>query len=138
MEKVHSRAGSKTHINVFEKDLEAGQSTPLAVADQDNPFRSKVSVDCNKECKMWPSRQTLMQTHLAEKQRRRDGRCCGGFGQVQDYFHSRFDKRQRLWIKILIAVFIVGVAIALGVGISKAVGSGVWSSNGGTQPIGGN
>lgn len=39
-------------------------------------------------------------------------------------------------MKVLLAVVVVGAATALGVGISKAVGAGVWKSDTSTAPIG--
>jgi len=38
------------------------------------------------------------------------------------------DKRTKTWIKVLIALIVVGTAVGVGVGVSKAVGGGVWKS----------
>lgn len=38
------------------------------------------------------------------------------------------DKKKALWIKVLIAFVVVGAAIGVGVGISRAVGGGVWKN----------
>ena len=40
----------------------------------------------------------------------------------------RLTRRQRIWVKILIALIIVGAAVGIGVGVSRAVGSGVWKN----------
>lgn len=103
--------------------MEAGVSTPLA---DDNPFTSKVSVDYNKECAMWPSKQTLMQKQKAEKKRKRDMKHCGGCGPVVEFW-SRFTARQKLIIKIVMALLIVGGMIGIGVGISIAVNGTVYA-----------
>jgi len=134
-ERVESRNASKSHLAVDEKDLESGHATPLTGADEENPFTSKISVDINKECKMWPSKQTLMQQKTAEKRKRRDTRGFLACGPVRDWC-SRFDKRQRLMMKIALALFLVGVAVALGIGISKAV-HGTYYSAHGQQNVGG-
>ena len=48
----------------------------------------------------------------------------------------KLNKRQKLWAKLLIALLIVGAAVGLGIGISKAVGAGVWKSANEQAPIG--
>lgn len=135
-ERVESRQASKTHLAVYEKDLESGHVTPLTMADDENPFGSKISVDHNKECKMWPSKQTLIQQKTAEKKKRRDMKCCAGFGPVRDWW-AQFTKRQQLLMKIALALVLIGVAVAIGVGISKAVHGTYYSSDGGQQQVGG-
>lgn len=44
-------------------------------------------------------------------------------------------KKQRLMFQVLIAAFIVAVACGLGIGISKAVGAGVFAGKGQSKPI---
>ncbi|TKA27738.1 hypothetical protein B0A50_04839 [Salinomyces thailandicus] len=135
-ERIHSQQNSKTNIGFYEKDLESGHVTPLTTADDENPFTSKISVDRNVECRMWPSRQTLTQQKQAEKQKRRQIRGWAGCAPLRQWWSSRFDRRQRLWVKIAIALFLVGVAVALGVGISKAVHGTYYSSGNGKQEVG--
>ncbi|KAF1953986.1 hypothetical protein CC80DRAFT_568491 [Byssothecium circinans] len=111
---------SKTHLHVSERDLEAA-SVPLSAATTQNP---KVSVDGRvKECTMWPSRQTILEK---KKMSQRQKGC--------NLFRS-LNSKQRLWAKILIAALVVAAAVGLGIGISKAVGGGVWKSKGQHQGI---
>lgn len=112
---------SKTHldVNVYDRDLEAG--APLSAATTQQP---KVSVDGRvKECTMWPSRQAILDK---KKQSQRNKGC--------SFFHS-LNSKQRLWVKIIIALFLVAAAAGTGVGISKAVGGGVWKKPGEHGPI---
>jgi hypothetical protein len=132
-ERAHSRQNSKDVAVVNEKDLEAGVRTPLA-GDSEHPFASKVSVDCNKECRMWPSKQTLIQSRKAEKKKRRDGKFCGGCGPVRDFW-GRFTARQRLYIKIALALFLLGVVVAIAVGITVAVNGTVYVGDGNSASI---
>ena len=39
------------------------------------------------------------------------------------------------WVYLAIALFVVAAAVGLGVGISRAVGGGVWSGNGQSKQI---
>lgn len=74
---------------------------------------------------MWPSKQSLIDTHKAGKRQRR----------------CRFDpmrnltKKQKILVKVLLALVVVALAAGLGVGISRAVGGGIWSGDGYTRTI---
>jgi len=116
---------SKTHleINTFERDLEAGAPLSAATTQQ----LPKVSVDGRvrevKECTMWPSRQAVLEKRKVHK--RQKG--CNLF--------QGLNTKQRLWIKIIIALLVIGAAVGLGVGISRAVGGGVWAGDGKSKEI---
>ncbi|KAF1360150.1 hypothetical protein EJ07DRAFT_165335 [Lizonia empirigonia] len=116
---------SKTHleINTYERDLETG--VPLSAATT-QPL-SKISVDGRvkevKDCTMWPSRQAVLDKRREHK--RKKG--CNLF--------QGLTSKQRLWIKIIIALLVVGAAVGLGVGISRAVGGGVWAGDGKSKEI---
>ncbi|KAI7397227.1 hypothetical protein KC328_g5013, partial [Hortaea werneckii] len=144
-ERIHSRQTSKNHLGVYEKDLESGGggggstnlATPLTMPDDENPFTSRISIDANKECRMWPSRQTLTQQRAAQKTKRRAARGWAGCAPLREWWTTRFTKRQRLWIQIAIAFVLVGVAVAIGVGISIAVHGSYYSSADGRKDVGG-
>lgn len=99
---------SKTNIHIYEKDLEAG-STPR-IRQSSEPPRSV------KDCTVWPGRRQLLEK--SNERKRRSG--CSPL--------RKLTKNQRIWVKILIALIIVGAAIGIGVGVSRAVGSGVWKN----------
>jgi hypothetical protein len=112
---------SKTHLDVhtMERDLEAGP--PLSAATTQQP---KSSVDGRvKECTMWPSRQAVMDQRKTYKR----ARGCNLF--------KNLTSKQRLWAKIIIALIVVAAAVGLGVGISRAVGGGVWAGDGKNKEI---
>lgn len=124
-------------------DSEKGEDVEIAIyepishqSDHDaNPFTSKISVDRSKECEIWPSRQTLADRRLEEKQRRRKEKFGGAcFGPVSAYW-QRSSRRRKLWIKILVGLIIVGVVIAIGLGISIAVNGTVYVSEGSSSTI---
>lgn len=112
---------SKTHLDIktAERDLEAG--LPLSAATTQQP---KVSVDGRvKECTMWPSRQAVLDKQKSYKR----SRGCNLF--------KNLNSKQRLWAKIVIALLVVAAAVGLGVGISRAVGGGVWAGQGKSKEI---
>ena len=112
---------SKTHLDVvtLERDMEAG--LPLSTATTQQP---KSSVDGRvKECTMWPSRQAVIDQRKTYKRTRG----CNLFKNLTN--------KQRLWAKIIIALIVVAAAVGLGVGISRAVGGGVWAGQGRSKEI---
>lgn len=126
---THGRNPNTKHLDVgaLEKHLPSGDVTPLSATDE-NPFCSKISVGANKECTMWPSRQTLVQTKMAEKKQRWASRTCA-CGHLQHRW-STMHKRQRLLIRLAIGLLLVGAMIGIGVGISRAVHGSYYSGNG--------
>ena len=134
-ERVSGRQNSKVGAEAYEKDLESGHLTPFNAAEDTNPFTSKISVDHNQECKMWPSRQTLMRQKTQEKTKQRQLKGFAVLAPLRERW-AAFDKRQQLYIKIAIAFLLVGIAVALGVGISKAVHGTYYGKNGKQETVG--
>lgn len=125
---THQAPAKAAHIT-SEKDLEYGNVTPYTGADDDNPFSKKFAVgSTNQECTMWPTHQTLRQTRLADKKQRRQGRTCG-CGTVKHHW-AGYSKNQRLAIRILIALVVIGAIVGVAVGITRSVNGGVWSDKG--------
>ncbi|CZT18113.1 uncharacterized protein RCC_03953 [Ramularia collo-cygni] len=124
-----SAATSRTHL---EKDLENGPDTPLSHTDGFGPFSKNLAVQSQTECTMWPSKQTLKQQQQANKLGKRNKRACAPVLNTW----SGFTKRQRLFIKIAIALFVLGAAVGLGVGISVAVKGAYFTGDGKSQQVG--
>ena len=108
------KSESNVRIQVYEADLEAGHSRKSL-----DPSRK------SKECSMKAGRNALKKKgNLLMRDR-------NGWNPMR-----KLNKRQKLWAKLLIALLIVGAAVGLGIGISKAVGAGVWKSANEQAPIG--
>lgn len=133
-QKTRGSISIKNTIAVFEKDVESGTATPLT-PDESNPFSRSIGVETNKEDTMWPSKQTLKQKRKDERQLRREKRGITAFAPVRKRW-SRLTKKERLMVKIGIALFLVGVAIAIGVGISVAVKGTYYVGDGHSKTIG--
>lgn len=128
-------ATKKSHLNIYEKDLEAGNDAPLTPSSEDeHPFSQRLAVDHSKECTMWPSKQTLKEKYQAEKQKRRQKKGIKALNPVRERW-SAMSSRSKLISKILFALFIVGIAVALGVGISVAVKGTYYSGEGSNKGI---
>jgi hypothetical protein len=113
---------SKTQLEVavHEHHLEAGVPLSLASTQQ----QPKQSFDGRiKECTMWPSRQAVLDKRKSYQRKRG----CA--------FFRNMTSKQRLWAKIIIALLVVAAAVGLGVGISRAVGGGVWAGDGKSKDI---
>lgn len=131
IERLHTNHDGKSISNVYEKDMESGMATPVSINPDENPFSSKISVDHNKECRMWPSRQTLQQTRMANKKKRNDHHTCA---PVRDRW-MQLSRRQRLIAKIALVLLVVGLIVGISVGVSKAVNGGVYASDGSSRPV---
>lgn len=83
-------------------DLENGSRPPWKRLSDDETRNMSTT---NRESKLW-----------AQKKRRFD--CLSGLS-----------KKQRIAVKIVIAVVVVGCMVAIALGITAAVGGGVWSGN---------
>jgi hypothetical protein len=111
--------GPQSHAH----DLEAQRDLGL-VQTESSRFGCK-----KRDESMWPS---LSSQKAKKKQAKREKRAkswnpMAGMG-----------KRQKLIVTLIIALFIIGAAVGIGVGVSKAVGGGVTKVGGGTKPIGSN
>lgn len=102
------KSESKDHLKIYEHDLEAGSQT----------FSSSETPRPSKGCGGAACRTKMGHQNL-----------CVQRSQRRWSPFRNLSKLQFLLVKILIALFIVGVAVGIGIGISKAVGVGVWKSN---------
>ena len=82
------KSESKTDIRIYEHDLESG---------------SQVVVPTKKEGKAWP--ESIRKKDLCSEKRSLNPM-------------RKLSKKQKLWTKVVIALFIVGAAVGLGIGIS--------------------
>lgn len=89
-------------------DLESGKSSELSPAGKDGSVR------------VWPGKCRTAPRGL-KNARKEDGT---GWGCGM----HRLSNRQRLLAKMMIAILLVGGIVAIGVGVSKAVGGGVYKS----------
>ncbi|RDW68427.1 hypothetical protein BP5796_09084 [Coleophoma crateriformis] len=74
-----------------------------------------------KECTVWPGQKALKRKKQEMKFARQKNGLCGCM--------AGYSKRTRLIIKLMIAFLVVGAAIGVGLGISRAVGGGIWRSS---------
>jgi len=108
-------------------DLEAGHRS-LEVNGGDVSLLpskcSKISKVCTKD-PAWPS---LAERKQEKRQMRRNKASCQWWG--------RLSNNQRAWGKALIFLMLAGLIVGLSVGITKAVGGGVFSGDSTNKPIG--
>ena len=117
-----AKSESNLHLPLYNHDIESGSRiTHASVADGMPGPLSHV----HKDDKMWPcSRQK--EATLLEKQQERT-RCAP---------YSRLSKKQKFWVQAVVALIVIGAFTGLGLGISKAVGGGVFkNSHNSSAPI---
>lgn len=106
------KSESKVHIRTQEQDLEAASTT----------FPSS---EATRDTEVWPCKQQLKKRALVVKR----SRGCSPL--------SGLTQTQKFWVKLLIALVVIGAAVGIGIGISKAVGAGVWKNGNSQKKIGG-
>ncbi|KAK2592111.1 hypothetical protein QQS21_010182 [Conoideocrella luteorostrata] len=98
--------------NPFETDVEA----MLTNSSVDKP-RGSVILTRKKDCQVWPDKRDWKQRAKAAKK----NRSCA--------FMQKLSRRNRNLIKALIIVLVVGIAVAVGFGVSKPLGAPIWGDN---------
>lgn len=113
------KSESKVRFALYEHDLEAGSR--LTQTTQTEPAQH-----CHTDDAVWPSEKVRKQQQA----------------MVTSKEHSsyspfkRLSKKQKFWVQVLIAIVIVGAITGLGIGITKAVGGGVFrTSSNSSAPI---
>ncbi|MCJ1339084.1 hypothetical protein MMC09_004373 [Bachmanniomyces sp. S44760] len=107
-----AKSESKVNLKHY-PDLESGRTS------HENGGMDSHIIVSSKPCRVWPGMQS--QTQLCKK-------------SASPW--KNLSMKQRLWIKVLIALIIVGAAVGIGVGVSKATGAGVWKNDNSQTPIG--
>ncbi|EAW10415.1 uncharacterized protein ACLA_048870 [Aspergillus clavatus NRRL 1] len=102
-------------LTTIPMDGQVGQpTTTKTAAVLDGPYELESATSCQKQSE---ESQKNRGSKLWEQRRRR----CS-------YFHS-LPKKQRLTIKVIVAIVTVGSMVAIALGITVAVGGGVWKSD---------
>jgi hypothetical protein len=115
---------SKQNINPFDQDLEAQTLTQQKTEASQSKTgllkkKSATTVD-----PAWPGRDQLK---MRKKQLKREKACCGSWVAMSS--------RKKTMVKVLIFLVVVAFATGLGIGISRALNTGVWTKSGSNTPI---
>ncbi|KAB8304506.1 hypothetical protein EYC80_003894 [Monilinia laxa] len=105
------KSSSKQNIAVYDTDVEA-YLTPQQTTK--SGLLTKAKTGATQECTVWPGQQQMKRKKKAMKHDRISAGICGCM--------AGFDRKTRIWIKVLIALVVVALAVGVGVGISRAVG----------------
>ncbi|KAK2071717.1 hypothetical protein P8C59_006121 [Phyllachora maydis] len=100
--------------NPFDTDVEA----MITVTESGNRRSCIDSKTGGNDCQMWPGKDHWRRKAKAAKMSRRNCNCL-----------SHLSKRNRIIVKVLIAMLIIGIAIGVGFGVSKPLGAGIWHNN---------
>jgi len=124
----NQKTESKQNINFlstpYDTDVEAGLTPEKSQA---SCSKVKLTMTCSgddADRSMWPGEREMKIKKKAMRKAKSKHSVCGCLAGM--------NKKTRIWIKVLIALIVVGAAIGIGIGISKAVGGGIWQ-NGNTS-----
>ena len=116
------RSESKVRFQIYENDLESGSR--VTQFTQPEPAQYSHTDDT-----VWPSSKVRKQHEAMIKSKEHNS-----YSPLK-----RLSKKQKFCVKLLIAIVIIGAITGLGVGITKAVGGGVFrTSSNSSAPIGNN
>ena len=101
------KCASTAGFSAYDTDVEAGSKRPS------HEDLTPQSTSLQKDCTVWPQRQTLLMQH---KQRKRQRAC---------YPWNVLSKKQKLAAKLATLLLIIAIGVGIGVGVSRAVG-GTW------------
>ncbi|KAF7902652.1 hypothetical protein EAF00_002555 [Botryotinia globosa] len=113
------KSSSKHNMAMYDTDVEACL-TPQQTT-KSGTLLAKAKTGATQECTVWPGQQQMKRKKKAMKQHRLSAGICGCM--------AGFDRKTRIWFKVLIALVVVALAVGVGVGISRAVGGGVWKNS---------
>jgi len=123
------KSESKQNINVinstYDTDVEAcltPQKTEAGSSSKGALLKSKNRKD---DCPVWPGQQQMKKKKKMMRKERGKHNLCG--------WMAGMSKTTQMWIKIFIALLVIGAAIGIGIGVSKAVGGGIWKSQSNTN-----
>ncbi|MCJ1448643.1 MAG: hypothetical protein MMC23_009160 [Stictis urceolatum] len=112
------QTASQSNLKVYETDIESGDKR---FSMEPTPVNSHTSP--NKDCKVWPTKSTLVR----EKKVWKKQRGCRPWNTMT--------RKQKLWTKIIVLLLVIGLVVGVAVGISKAVGGTVYSDSNHSKPI---
>lgn len=107
--------------NPFDTDVEAMITETSSREAYLNGKRKSLAAQNKSDCpSVWPSMEHWKQKAKSAKRNRHSCHCMGSLS-----------KRNRIIVKILIGLLIVGVGLGVGFGISKTLGAPIWGDNNG-------
>lgn len=101
------------NANPFDTDIEA-----MVPSNEPITRKSTQCIRGGADCQVWPGQDHWKRKAKAAK---RDRRACNCLAHLS--------KRNRIIVKVLIGILIVGIAVGIGFGVSKPLGAGIWHDN---------
>ncbi|KYK60877.1 hypothetical protein DCS_02015 [Drechmeria coniospora] len=105
---------SERDVNPFDTDMEA----MVTSSSMDKCPRASIVLTRKNDCQVWPGKDHWKQRAKAAKKSQRSCTCM-----------SRFNRRTRIAVKVAVVLLVVGLAVAIGFGVSKPLGAPIWGNN---------
>jgi len=104
---------TSAHQNPFDTDIEA-----IITNTESYPRKSAECTKGGTDCQVWPGQDHWKRKAKDAKRNRHSCNCL-----------AKLSKRNRILVKILIGMLIIGIAVGVGFGVSKPLGAGIWRSD---------
>ncbi|KHE84133.1 hypothetical protein GE21DRAFT_1099795 [Neurospora crassa] len=97
--------------NPFDSDIEAMVTNETCVK------KTTTTKGATTECQVWPGQDHWKQKAKDAKMTRHTCNCL-----------AQMSKRNRIIVKVMIGLLVIGLAVGVGFGVSKPLGAGIWKS----------
>lgn len=101
-----------TQINPWETDIEAIATSTTSTQSIGKSSKCRAE---GTDCQVWPGHEHWKRKAKLAKLKRHSCNCL-----------ANMSKRNRIIAKILIGLLIIGIAVGVGVGLSKPLGAAIW------------
>ncbi|KFH43686.1 hypothetical protein ACRE_055970 [Hapsidospora chrysogenum ATCC 11550] len=108
------RTSKDTTSNPFETDIEAMDMDVIDSKASTNRCRP----NCRTDAHIWPGKDYWKQKAKSAKIKNRS---CSPL--------AKMSRRNRIITKVLICILVLGIAVAVGFGVSKPLGARIWDGN---------
>ncbi|KAL8857248.1 MAG: hypothetical protein Q9178_006174 [Gyalolechia marmorata] len=122
--RVHIRSSTSQDV-----DLEKGHPSGITISN----VPSTVSAAANLNLNNTPSQQ---HPHRFSKCHNKQSLLCRSEAKNAQGWWRNLSKRQKVLVHLLIGLIFIGAVTGLGVGVSKAMGTGIWKTESASEPIG--
>ncbi|KAJ4398730.1 hypothetical protein N0V85_006207 [Neurospora sp. IMI 360204] len=102
---------NSARANPFEPDIEAMVTNEFCIT------KTTTTKGGTTDCQVWPGQDHWKQKAKDAKMNRHTCNCL-----------AQMSKRNRIIVKVMIGLLVIGAAVGVGFGVSKPLGAGIWKS----------
>ncbi|KAK3402444.1 hypothetical protein B0T20DRAFT_449539 [Sordaria brevicollis] len=102
---------------MVEKNMTLSRPSDAMVTNEPCIKKTTTSKGVTTDCQVWPGQDHWKQKAKDAKMNRHTCNCL-----------AQMSKRNRIIVKVMIGLLVIGLAVGVGFGVSKPLGAGIWKS----------